>query len=153
MRARLIGSTEEKFFKLRTLAKKLDRPFNTIVFCGDGKSEESSDAEIKDKKRVLNILKELKWDAHEFTADISQRVRKVRINDFKENDINALVAIKVLDQGINIPAISTAIILASTRSKRQYIQRLGRVLEKSKIKVFHIYMILLYCLEKIILKI
>jgi len=46
----------------------------------------------------------------------------------------------VLDQGVNIPAIEKAIIIASARSKRQYIQRLGRVLRKSKNKdLAHIY--------------
>jgi len=66
--------------------------------------------------------------------------RKVRIQDFIDNTLNGLVAIKVLDQGVNIPAIQTAIILASTRSKRQYIQRLGRVLRKSPNKeLSHIY--------------
>ena len=50
------------------------------------------------------------------------------------------MAIKVLDQGVNIPAIETAIILASSRAKRQYIQRLGRVLRKSENKdLSHIY--------------
>ena len=38
------------------------------------------------------------------------------------------------DQGFNIPAIQTAVIMASTRSKRQYIQRLGRILRKAENK-------------------
>lgn len=140
MRARLLGSAEEKFIKLKSLAVKLNKPHNTIVFCGDGKTEESLESEIKDKIKVLKILRELDWDVSEFTAEVNSRVRKVRIQDFKDQDLNALVAIKVLDQGVNIPAITTAIILASTRSKRQYIQRLGRVLRKSQNKdISYIY--------------
>ena len=70
----------------------------------------------------------------EFTAEVDSNMRRSRINDFKDETLNALVAIKVLDQGINIPAIKTAIIVASSRSKRQYIQRLGRILRTSENK-------------------
>ena len=139
-RARLIGSAEEKFVKLKKLAKSLNNPSNTLVFCGDGSTENSTEEEIKDKKRVLEILRDLRWDAAEFTAEVSSEVRKSRIRDFKDQTLDALVAIKVLDQGVNIPAIETAIILASSRAKRQYIQRLGRVLRKSENKdLSHIY--------------
>ena len=139
-RARLIGSAEEKFIKLKSLAKDLNKPTNTLVFCGDGKTEDIADEEKKDKQKVREILKGLSWEAAEFTAEVDADTRKSRIEDFKDNTINALIAIKVLDQGVNIPAIEKAIIIASARSKRQYIQRLGRVLRKSKNKdLAHIY--------------
>ena len=44
--------------------------------------------------------------------------------------IDALVAMKVLDEGIDVPACRTAYILASSKNPRQYIQRRGRVLRK-----------------------
>jgi superfamily II DNA or RNA helicase len=43
-----------------------------------------------------------------------------------------LVSIKCLDEGIDIPAISHAFILASSQNPRQFIQRRGRVLRKSE---------------------
>ena len=133
-RARLIGSADEKFLKLKILVKKLNKPTHTLTFSGDGKTEGISESEIKDKRRILNILREEKWMVEEFTAEVDSNMRKSRLNDFKDETLNALVAIKVLDQGINIPAIKTAIIIASSRSKRQYIQRLGRILRTSKNK-------------------
>ena len=39
--------------------------------------------------------------------------------------------IKCLDEGVNIPGIQTAFILASTTNPKEYIQRRGRVLRKS----------------------
>ena len=42
-----------------------------------------------------------------------------------------MVAIKCLDEGIDVPACSTAYILASSRDPRQFIQRRGRILRKS----------------------
>ena len=133
-RARLIGSADEKFLKLKILIKKLNKPTHTLIFSGDGKSEGISESEIKDKRRILNILREENWMVEEFTAEVDSNMRRSRINDFKDETLNALVAIKVLDQGINIPAIKTAIIVASSRSKRQYIQRLGRILRTSENK-------------------
>ena len=43
-----------------------------------------------------------------------------------------LVSIKCLDEGIDIPAVSHAFILASSQNPRQFIQRRGRVLRKSE---------------------
>jgi DNA phosphorothioation system restriction enzyme len=42
-----------------------------------------------------------------------------------------LLSIKCLDEGVDIPAISHAFILASSQNPRQFIQRRGRVLRKS----------------------
>ena len=42
-----------------------------------------------------------------------------------------MVSIKCLDEGVDIPAISHAIILASSQNPRQFIQRRGRVLRKA----------------------
>ena len=42
--------------------------------------------------------------------------------------MQAIVAIKCLDEGVNIPSIKTAFILASTTNPKEYIQRRGRVL-------------------------
>lgn len=42
-----------------------------------------------------------------------------------------LVSIKCLDEGVDIPSVSHAIILASSQNPRQFIQRRGRVLRKA----------------------
>ena len=41
-----------------------------------------------------------------------------------------MVSIKCLDEGVDIPAVSHALILASSQNPRQFIQRRGRVLRK-----------------------
>jgi superfamily II DNA or RNA helicase len=42
--------------------------------------------------------------------------------------LQGLIAIRCLDEGVDIPAIKTAIILASSSNPRQFIQRRGRIL-------------------------
>ena len=56
------------------------------------------------------------------------------MSTFKDESIDALVTMKVLDEGIDIPACRQAFILASTKNERQYIQRRGRVLRKDDSK-------------------
>lgn len=46
------------------------------------------------------------------------------------------MAIKCLDEGVNIPGIKTAFILASTTNPKEYIQRRGRVLRKAPNKPY-----------------
>ena len=58
-------------------------------------------------------------------------MRREIITSFKQQNIQALVAIKCLDEGMNIPAIKTAFILASSTNPKEYIQRRGRVLRKA----------------------
>ena len=56
---------------------------------------------------------------------------------FKRGDrLQAIVAIKCLDEGVNIPGIRTAFILASTTNPKEYIQRRGRVLRKAPNKPY-----------------
>lgn len=66
----------------------------------------------------------------QFTSKESMDERALRIEEFKSHDIQALVAIKCLDEGVNIPSIRTAFILASTTNPKEYIQRRGRVLRR-----------------------
>ena len=53
------------------------------------------------------------------------------------------MSIKCLDEGVNIPAASKALIVASSQNYRQFIQRRGRVLRKYEDKVADIYDILI----------
>ena len=51
---------------------------------------------------------------------------------FREGEYKTLVASHVLNEGVDVPAASVAIILSGTGSAREYIQRLGRILRKGK---------------------
>jgi superfamily II DNA or RNA helicase len=46
--------------------------------------------------------------------------------------ITSIIAIKCLDEGVDVPATRRAFILSSTTNEKQFIQRRGRVLRKSK---------------------
>ncbi|MEM4203420.1 MAG: helicase-related protein, partial [Candidatus Methanomethylicaceae archaeon] len=52
------------------------------------------------------------------------------LNMFREGRYRVIVTSKVLDEGIDVPDASLGIILSGTGSKREFIQRLGRLLRK-----------------------
>ena len=76
------------------------------------------------------------WRSSQFTSNEGKHARQEILKVFQDGGVDALVSMKVLDEGIDIPACKTAFILASTRNPRQYVQRRGRILRKSKGKEF-----------------
>ena len=68
-----------------------------------------------------------------FTAKEDANERERIKQSFAEGELlQALVAIKCLDEGVNIPGIRTAFILASSTNPKEYVQRRGRVLRRAK---------------------
>ncbi|GGI07794.1 DEAD/DEAH box helicase [Egicoccus halophilus] len=54
--------------------------------------------------------------------------RRIRLAQFRRGRIDALVAPRVLDEGVDVPDADVALVLANFRTRRQLVQRLGRVL-------------------------
>lgn len=66
--------------------------------------------------------------------------RDYLIKSFKEKALQSLVAIKCLDEGIDIPEAKTAVLLSSSTNPREYVQRIGRVIRRHPGKeLAHIY--------------
>lgn len=93
------------------------------------------------KDRVLKILGEQGVSPrHEFTSNVSARKikeiglseRELLIKRFDEGDLKALVAIKCLDEGVDVPSADKVIIMSSSTNPMEYVQRRGRVLRKFK---------------------
>ena len=58
--------------------------------------------------------------------------RRIRLAQFRRGRIEALVAPRVLDEGIDVPDADVAVVLAAFRNRRQLVQRLGRVLRRKE---------------------
>ncbi len=54
--------------------------------------------------------------------------RRIRLAQFRRGRLDVVVAPRVLDEGVDVPAADVAIVLAAFRTRRQMVQRLGRVL-------------------------
>ncbi|WP_171172904.1 DEAD/DEAH box helicase family protein [Ruegeria sp. HKCCA5929] len=139
-RARLIGSAANKIPMLQAVLTG-DKPTqHTLFYCGDGtvetdETEESSEESIRQSKRqveaVSAMLHSMGWDVSRFTSRESRKDRDNIMENFRLGMIDAMVAIRCLDEGIDVPACSTAYILASSRDPRQFVQRRGRILRRS----------------------
>lgn len=66
-----------------------------------------------------------------YHSRLGDMTRRQVLRQFRENTLDTLVTCRALDEGLNVPDASLAIIAASTSSHRQRIQRLGRVLRAS----------------------
>jgi len=67
---------------------------------------------------------------HEFTARQTPNERRKLLAEFEQGEIQSLVAMKCLDEGIDVPPTRTAYFLASSGNPREFIQRRGRILRK-----------------------
>ncbi|MEO9594358.1 helicase-related protein, partial [Rhodopirellula bahusiensis] len=60
----------------------------------------------------------------------AKKERREVLQRFADGRYPVLVANRVLDEGVDLPEVKTAIVLGGLSSQRQAIQRLGRVLRK-----------------------
>lgn len=64
------------------------------------------------------------------THETEIKERRAWLEDFNAGRVLALATSKVLNEGVNIPAASVAVVLSGSGSSREHIQRLGRILRK-----------------------
>ena len=136
-RSRLLGNAENKITELEKLLKsKKPEPY-TLFYCGEGshpmERETDNDEEIESLRQieaVTRLIHAYNWKSSKYTSRETKNVRKDTMEIFKDGSIDALVAMKCLDEGIDIPLCKTAYLISSTNNPRQYIQRSGRILRK-----------------------
>ncbi len=146
-RARLIGSAQNKFEAIKQFLEQSEIIPHTLFYCGDGsvESDVTEGERDRDVVRLARLLHANDWKTSRFTAEESSGEREAILENFKANDIDAIVAIRVLDEGFDIPDCQQAFLLASSRNERQFIQRRGRILRKSKNKtqaIIHDFIVL-----------
>ena len=144
-RARIVAGASEKLDALREEIRPYIHDNNILVYCGatnvldENADYTSSDTgDIRQIEAVTRILgNEFGMDVAQFTSRENMETRAAIKEQFQRGDrLQAIVAIKCLDEGVNIPGIRTAFILASTTNPKEYIQRRGRVLRKAQNKPY-----------------
>lgn len=83
---------------------------------------------------VNTLMRELNIRYHQITAEETRDKKHIAsiISDFTHGKTKVITSKRVLDEGFNIPDVSIAYFLASSSVKRQWIQRMGRVLRKAE---------------------
>lgn len=83
-------------------------------------------------EKVQKTLLEYNIVSSKFTGEEDLATREDIIDAIRRKDINAIVAIKCLDEGVDIPSARNAYFISSNTDPREYIQRLGRVLRRDE---------------------
>jgi len=107
----------EKIQQLKTAIKEADR---TIVFAQTREAAE----------RVVQLLEneDIAGAVLDSTMDMDERRRVFA--GFEEGEHELMAAPRLLDEGIDVPSADLGIVLATCRSRRHLIQRMGRVLRR-----------------------
>ena len=129
-RARLIGAAANKLEALQDVMRSRLHTSHTLFYCGDGSVEDGvSEESQRQLAAVAQLLgHDLGYRVNTYTAETTLEEREDLQKQFEAGELQGLVAIRCLDEGVDIPAIETAVILASSGNPRQFIQRRGRVL-------------------------
>jgi len=81
---------------------------------------------------VLKILgHELEMTAKKYISETSAQDRANILRDFSRQEIQFVVSMRCLDEGVDLPDARIAYILASSTDPRQWVQRRGRILRRS----------------------
>ncbi|MDY7012170.1 MAG: DNA phosphorothioation system restriction enzyme [Cyanobacteriota bacterium] len=132
-RSRLVGCAANKLNALRELMLPRLHTSHTLFYCGDGTMDfpgMKGDGSVKRQlAAVVRLLgSELGYRVNAYTAETPLAEREALRQQFNRGELQGLVAIRCLDEGVDIPAIENAVILASSGNPRQFIQRRGRIL-------------------------
>jgi dnd system-associated protein 4 len=143
-RARLVACARGKLTSFaQTIVPHRETNYN-LVYCGDGRVEVEvvsgqaaagvAETEvIRQVEAVSRLLgRDLGMNVATYTAATPEEEREATLREFAEGRKNALVAIRCLDEGMDIPQVRRAFILASSTNPRQFIQRRGRVLRRAE---------------------
>jgi len=120
-RAKILKNAHEK---INAAVKIIEENYKDgqkwIVYCDniDNQMEELTHR-LKTRYRIL-----------EYHSRLNQEGRKAVMNQFNMNG-GLLISVKCLDEGVDIPTVTHALIIASSKNPREFIQRRGRVLRKS----------------------
>ena len=126
-RARLLGTAENKLNKLKAILSKNTESKYNLIYCGDGKYEDEKQIDIV----IKFIGKDLNITIGKFTAEADDQRRAQLLKEFEDGKLQAIAAIRCLDEGVDIPKTQNAYIIASSTNPRQFIQRRGRVLRNA----------------------
>ena len=127
-RQEIVRNAELKYEALERILDSIPELGHCLIYC----SPEQID-------RVQDILNERNIVQHKFTQSEgtlpqerygNKSERDYLLDQFARGVFQVLVAIRCLDEGVDIPQAKTGIILASTGNPRQYIQRRGRLLRQ-----------------------
>src|SRR5690349_21147391 len=131
-RARILAGAQGKLSALAEVVRPISDTTHNLFYCGDGtvdKGETTAEKQLDAVVKVLGL--QLGMRVQSYTHENFAGERDLLRERFARGDLQGLVAIRCLDEGIDIPETRRAFILASSTNPRQFVQRRGRVLRRA----------------------
>ncbi len=119
-RRRLLAETPAKDDALTLMAPALRDAQRALVFTQT----------IAGAERAASTLRGIGLHAAAVHSGLQRAARRAVLASFASGELQVVAAPQVLDEGVDVPAADLAVILASSRSRRQMTQRMGRVLRR-----------------------
>lgn len=120
-KAKLPALIEQIQSMLRKQKKKGDQPTGILIYCAPGQHKE-----------VLKAVSSTGLRCHEFVHYVNPKERQRLLSQFDSGEIQVLIAVRCLDEGVDVPTTRMAYIMASSTNPREFIQRRGRILRKAQ---------------------
>jgi len=97
-----------------------------LVYCND----------LSHVEEASRVIFDAGYEATEYSSRVSSDSRKRILESFAKPSLSDkfLVAVRCLDEGIDLPICDSAVVVASSRSTREFVQRRGRLLRKHPTK-------------------
>lgn len=140
-RTRLTQHAENKLAALAEILSGMTDRSGLLVYVAEGWSDERRSERIGDHahdktlKAIAEVVSLMRSSfglrVQEYTGETSPEERLRLQSAVISGDVDALVAMKCLDEGVDIPDVRTGIVMASTQNPRQFVQRRGRLLRKA----------------------
>ncbi len=128
---RFLETLVGKLTKLEEVLANCESKIFSLFYCGEGYIHFEDGSKIRQIDSLTRLLEKLNWRVGRITSLESPAKKKETLNSIRNQSIDAIASMRILDEGIDIPDCRQAFILASQRLERQGIQRRGRILRKS----------------------
>lgn len=128
-RQKVINNAENKYEEFRKLLREHEGIDKLIVYCSDRQIDRVQEILIEE-----NVIPQHRFTHKESSGKTQKELfsqREKILYNFEKGNYKALVAIKCLDEGVDVPVAENAIILSSTSNPREHVQRRGRILRNA----------------------
>jgi len=118
-RREIVAQTSGKYELLGSLAPAIRDAQGALVFTET----------VRAANHAINRLDPL-VSIDLITGSTARRQRKDILDDLRVRKLDAVAAPRVLDEGVDVPDANLGIVMSASRTRRQMIQRMGRILRR-----------------------
>ncbi|MEU8350302.1 DEAD/DEAH box helicase family protein [Streptomyces sp. NPDC048845] len=135
-RANILGHARAKLPALHKELEQRRDQSHQLIYCAEGRHPLSHEHDLDEPTQLDQVMTMVGTDLHmpaaRYISETKRADRQTVLRRFSAgDDLQAVVSMRCLDEGVDVPAARIAYLLASSSNPRQFIQRRGRVLRKA----------------------